>query len=164
MEPVLPSSSRVTEKTLLQAENLLQYLAERISKVPKSESMGIEKQRNKLLEILNDDKAKQRSQSDWKIKQTFKAINDLKAKQKELNEAMETEISSLLGKEEPDMMSLGKILTWKRSEDSRLDGIYLDTEHKLTKYSSELDQYIVQLNHVQLELQSSSHDLTNLIR
>ncbi len=164
MEPVLSSSFRISDKSLWQAEGLLQNLANRISQIPTSNSKGIEKQRNKLLEILRQDKAEQRSQSDWKIKQTVKAISELNLQHQKLNEAMEAEISLLLGKEDPNMMSIGKVLTWKQREDSRLDGIYLDTEHQLAQFSSELDNFTVQLNHMQSEIRTSSNELSNLIR
>ncbi len=164
MEPVLSSSTQVSEKTLWQAEALLQSLADHISRISEWESRAIEKKSKLLVETLREDKAKQRSKSDRKVKQTAKTIGELNNRLQQLHENLAIEISLLTGKESTDSMPLGKVLEWKQREDARLDGIYFDTDHRLAQYSSELDNHTVQLNHVRTELQTTSTDLSELVK
>ncbi len=164
MEPVLSSTTQVSEKTLWQAEALLQGLADSILKVSDWESTTIEKKSKLLVEILKQDKVKQRSMADRNAKLTAKSIGELTGRLQQLNEELAMEISHLTGKESLESISLGKVLEWKHKEDARLDEIYFDTDHQLAQHSSELDSHVVQLNHIQAELQTSSADLSELVK
>lgn len=146
MHPISFTKS-VPDQNLHQAEFLLQKLERNLASLPPLTNSSLEKRKNLLIALLQENDAEDREKSDREVAKIRSAIQEREIELQKLKARLKSEIDKMV--DEPNNnLSLKEALAWKHKASLNLDGNRVDCEHRHAQFISESQQVTNQIRKI----------------